>query len=95
MGNVYRFVGRHSVIGDHEFTQIGQQASFSEAEFLEVSQNAAFITDEQFAALEIPPADLAKYGSAHYYGAIPQEFADAVEKARDAWRAMRAAVLLG
>jgi peptidase E len=48
MDNVYRFVGRHSIIGDREFTQIGQQAEFSEAEFLEVSQKAAFIPDADF-----------------------------------------------
>lgn len=92
MGNVYRFVGRHSVIGDREFTQIGQQAEFSEEEFLEVSQKAAFIPEGDFEALEISPADLARYGSAHYYGAIPQGFADAVEKAREIYRATRAAL---
>ncbi len=62
----YRFVGRHSVIGDREFSHVGAQAEFTEEEFLDVSQKVAFIPEEEFDALGFSPADLARYGSAHY-----------------------------
>jgi hypothetical protein len=90
MENLYRFVGRHAVIGDREFTQFGAKAEFTEEDFLDIAKKCAFISEADFDALEISPADLARYGSAHYYGTIPQAFADKVEKAREIYRTMRA-----
>jgi hypothetical protein len=92
MDNAYRFVGRHSIVGDRDFNHFGQQADFSEDEFLEISEKSAFIPRAEFDALEIPADDIARFGSTHYSGAKPQAFLDAVESARDKYRAMRDAL---
>jgi len=90
--NVCRFVGRHTVIGDREFSEFGQKIELTPERFAEISKSAAFIPEADFAALELPADDLVKYGSVHYYGAKPQSFMDGVERAREIYRASHAAL---
>jgi hypothetical protein len=89
MHNTYVFVGLHTIIGDREYADFGAQADFTQEQFSEISKKAAFIPEADFNALEIPAEDLKKYGSVHFYGAKPQSFLDAVEAARDVYRALQ------
>lgn len=88
-----RFVGKHSIVGDMEFSSFGQFTDMTKGQFIDtIRGGAAFIPEKAFEALDFSQEDLQRYCGEYYFGEVPEHVSLKIEAARELFRQLLAQV---
>lgn len=90
---ICKFVGVHCIMGEQEFTSIGQRVELSDEQYAEMlaahGRGGTFIPEEDFDVIfstEEDKINLAKYDRLTYFGQIPAKHEAKIEEARSKFR---------